>query len=378
MQYGIGLMSGTSLDGIDVALVSIDNNFCEGTYTLVDFMTVPFEERIIKQIKQAIDVTTSNVLLICSLNMELGKIFGQAVNMMKDKHQLSGADIWFVASHGQTIYHHPINQGEYVSSTLQIGESSVICEVTETTVVSDFRYRDMAVGGQGAPIVPFSEYVLYKSQDKQRILQNIGGISNATVIPANGSMDEVVAFDTGPGNMIIDEFVRRFYQKEYDDKGHYASLGKVDELVLNDMLNHPFMKKSFPKSTGREDFGEQYVDELLSTHNLNSNDWIATATAFTAKAIRKSLDSYVSGDSQTEFIVGGGGSYNPVLIEMIRKEMPKSVTVMIQEEIGLSSDAKEAIAMVVLGHMTMEHKPSNVPSATGANKPVILGKITNY
>lgn len=370
MGYAIGLMSGTSLDGVDVALVKYSYHDIE--YKLVDFFTEPFSQDLTQRIMECIDIKTSNVALICSLNTELGYFFGDAAKKMQDKHDELTID--FVASHGQTLYHQPISDGNLCASTLQVGESSMIAERVGVKVVSDFRYRDMAVGGQGAPIVPFSEFLLYKDDNQQRILQNIGGISNATIIPKNATIQDIVAFDTGPGNMIIDELVRYFYQEEYDDKGQYAASGHISYEVLEKMMSHSFFYRSFPRTTGREDFGKQYVLELLDMFNLSANDWIATATAFTAKSIVSSLKNYIN--DETELIIGGGGSYNPELIRMIEQEFPSHVTVMTQEKLHLSSEAKEAVAMVVLGHQTIRGKTSNVPSATGANKNVVLGKIT--
>lgn len=371
MGYAIGLMSGTSLDGVDVALVRYNEN---DIYELIDFFTVEFPKQLKNNIVDCIDVETSNVAKICSLNIELGYFFGEVANKMKKKHEKNGVKIDFIASHGQTLYHQPVSEECLMASTLQVGESSMIAEITSETVVSDFRYRDMSVGGQGAPIVPYSEFIMYKSNHKQRILQNIGGISNATIIPKNATIHELRAFDTGPGNMIIDELTRHFYQQEYDNRGSYAKNGKVSDKLLDTMMSHPFFSRPIPRTTGREDFGKQYVLELLSQYDLPSNDWIRTATFFTAKSIAESLKDYVTEES--ELIVGGGGSYNPVLIEMLKQVMPSTVRVMTQEDINLSSEAKEAIAMVVLGYQTLRRKTSNVPSATGATKEVILGKIT--
>lgn len=372
MKYAVGIMSGTSLDGIDVALVKI----ADESYDLIDFQSYQFELEMKDKISRSLAKETSDVELICSLNFELGYAFGEAVLKICEHNKINSSDLYFVASHGQTVYHHPKHSNGLVPSTLQIGESSVIAEITKTKVISDFRYRDMAVGGQGAPIVPFSEYVMYRSQERLRILQNIGGISNCTIIPKDGGIDDIMAFDTGPGNMIIDELCRHFYDKEYDRDGLYASQGKIDETLLADFLSHPFISKKAPKTTGREEFGKQYVKEMLAKYpDISANDWIRTATLFTAKAISGAVTPFLTEES--ELIVGGGGSYNPILIGILNEELP-TVNVMIQEDIGESSDAKEAVAMVVLGDRTINKLTSNVPSATGASRHVILGKITYY
>ena len=374
MSYGIGLMSGTSLDGIDVALVKIDNSNDKEIYQLVDFMTYDLTEGTKERIHQGMDLAMSNVALLCSLNIELGEVFAAAVEALLARHEIPQADLLFIASHGQTLYHQPNGNKAlgYLPSTLQLGESSVIAERTQITVISDFRYRDMAVGGQGAPIVPFSEFLLYRSDTVYRVLQNIGGISNSTLIPAGASLADVSAFDCGPGNMIIDELCRHFYGCEYDKDGAFARRGQVNQALLDVFMSHPFMSLTGPRTTGREDFGAQYVADLLTQFDLSADDWLATATMFTAKAIASSLAFIPAG---AEVIIGGGGSYNLTLLAMLAQEMPQA-KVLTQEDLGFSSAAKEAVAMVVLGYQTYHGRPSNVPSATGAEKAVILGKIT--
>ncbi|MGY3749954.1 anhydro-N-acetylmuramic acid kinase AnmK [Vagococcus acidifermentans] len=372
MTYAIGLMSGTSLDGIDAALVKI-NSLTD--YELTAFQSYPFSQDIKEKIVRCLSEETSSVSEICSLNFELAQLFGKAVTDLCRDNQLDSQDLVFVASHGQTLYHLPVGGNGLVASTLQIGESSLIAELAKTTVISDFRCRDMAVGGQGAPIVPFSEYILYNDDRVNRILQNIGGISNATVIPRQADFDDITAFDTGPGNMIIDELCRHFFQTEFDQDGQLASQGTVDHDVLSGLMRHPYFQKKPPKTTGREDFGKQFVMQLLAKYQLSPLDWIATATMFTAKSIAVSLMPYIQG--RTEVIIGGGGSYNKTMRRMLQELLPDAV-VLTQEDLGHSSEAKEAVAMVVLGNHTYHHLPSNVPSATGANRQVILGKVTYY
>lgn len=375
-MLAVGLMSGTSLDGVDAALVEITGVNETTQLELLKFNSYSFTEDVKARIKAALSVETSNVEIICSLNFELGQLFGEAVVKICQEAGISSEELGFVASHGQTIYHLPRPEKTNLRpSTLQIGESAIISEIAKTSVVSDFRYRDMAVGGQGAPIVPYSEYILYRSTESTRILQNIGGIGNATVIPRNGQLDQLTAFDTGPGNMIIDELCRRFYGQEYDRDGAHGANGQVDQEVLQSLLKHPYFTKAFPKTTGREDFGTEYVTKILDDYQLAPDDWIATATALTAETIAQAVRQFA--DGQTELIVGGGGSYNPTLVKMIKVALP-NIKVMIQEDLGYSSDAKEAIAMTILGNQTIQRQPSNVPSATGASKPVILGKVTYY
>lgn len=377
MALAVGVMSGTSLDGVDAALVDIQESGLETKLELIEFVSYPLGSKVVEKIKEVLSIETSSVDKICSLNVELGYVFSEAVKAVCDKAGVTLKQLAFVASHGQTIYHLPIPNENQVSSTLQIGESSVIAEETKATVVSDFRTRDMAVGGQGAPIVPYSEFVLYRDTDRTRLLQNIGGIGNVTVIPKGAQMTDVIAFDTGPGNMIIDELCRYFYQQAYDNDGVHAGKGKVHPGLLRELMEHPFIKKTYPKTTGREDFGVEYTTALIEQwkHRIEPNDLIATATQFTACSIAENVRPLV--DTKTDLVIGGGGSYNPTLVQMIQTELPE-VSVLVQEDLGYSSEAKEAIAMTILANQTLHHLPSNVPSATGAVKPAILGKITYY
>lgn len=375
-MLAVGLMSGTSLDGTDAALVEITGVGETTQVKLRRFASYPFSLALKNKIKAALAVATSNVALICSLNFQLGAVFGEAVVKLCAEAGVDLHEVTFVASHGQTIYHLPRpDQPDLVPSTLQIGDPAMIAERAQTAVISNFRERDMAVGGQGAPIVPYSEYIMYRRVDRTRILQNIGGIGNATVIPAGGQLNDVVAFDTGPGNMIIDEMCRRFYHEEFDRDGAHGAAGTVNQKVLQALLQHPYFARPFPKTTGREDFGSEYVDHILQTYQLQPDDWLATVTALTAQSIAQAVQQFAS--AQTELIIGGGGSYNPTLVKMIQAALPK-VVVGVQEDYGYSSDAKEAVAMVVLGNQTWHQQPSNVPSATGARRSVILGRITYF
>lgn len=375
MGYAVGLMSGTSLDGIDAALVEVSGENEQTIVKLIDFLTLPFEKETLKRIHESLSLKTSNVEKICSLNFELGEKFASAVLAVCEKAGISLDELEFIGSHGQTIFHIPIARDELYPSTLQIGDPSIISERTRTTVVSNFRERDMSVGGQGAPIVPYSEFILFRSDDCTRLLQNIGGIGNVTVIPKNASLDDLIAFDTGPGNVIMNELCLYFYEKEYDENGAFAKQGKVDEELLKALMNHPYIQRPYPKTTGREDFGKQFTASLIEEWELPKEDWLATATMFTARSIAKAVIPFV--DGKTELIIGGGGSYNPTLIKMIQSELP-SVIVLCQEDLGESSDAKEAIAMTVLANQTLKHQSSNVRTATGAKKFVPLGRITYY
>lgn len=375
-KYVVGLMSGTSLDGIDAALVKI-SGFGESTKAqLVEFINMKIPEIIKNEVKDCFSIEKSNVELVCSLNFKLGYIFADAVKELCRKAEFPIEKIDFIGSHGQTVFHIPKAYKNNCISTLQIGEPAVIAYETGADVVSNFRTMDMAAGGEGAPLVPYTEYILYRSS-KNRALQNIGGIGNVTILPANCKLEEVYAFDSGPGNMIIDEVTKRLKGVNYDAGGAFAAQGRVNEALLKELMDIDYIKNPPPKTTGRELFGSQFVDALLEKwSNLKAEDLIATVTAFTAKSISYNYRCFVFPKLNIEeVILGGGGSYNNTLVRMIQEYLPEC-KVLIQEDLGYSSDAKEAIAFAVLANETMNRNPSNVIGATGAKERVVLGNIT--
>ncbi|TDT51873.1 anhydro-N-acetylmuramic acid kinase AnmK [Fonticella tunisiensis] len=375
-KYAVGLMSGTSLDGIDAALVKIMGSGEKTKVELIDFTNEKLPEDIKDEIRSCCLVDKSNVELVCSLNFKLGYLFAEAVKGVCRKAGFELDRLDFIGSHGQTVFHIPRGYGNFVKSTLQIGEPAVIAYETGCTVVSNFRTMDMAAGGEGAPLVPYTEYLLYRG-DRNRALQNIGGIGNVTVLPANCGLDDMYAFDTGPGNMIIDEVVKRLKGLTYDKDGSFAAEGEVNEQLLKELMNIPYIKAAPPKTTGRELFGSQFVDELLiKWGHLRDVDLIATVTAFTAHSIAENYRSFVFPKHKIdEVILGGGGSYNNTLVAMLKKLLPEC-RVLIQEDLGYSSDAKEAIAFAVLANETLNGNAGNVIGATGAVERVILGNIT--
>ncbi|MCY6960062.1 anhydro-N-acetylmuramic acid kinase AnmK [Clostridium brassicae] len=375
-KYAVGLMSGTSLDGIDAALVSIEGCGIDTKVQLIEFINEEIPQKLKEKIYCCCSTSKSNVEKICSLNFELGYVFSNAVKNVCNKANFDLNKLDFIGSHGQTIYHIPRRNKNFFRSTLQIGEPSVVAFETNTTVVSNFRTMDMAAGGEGAPLVPYTEYILYRCK-KNRALQNIGGIGNVTVIPAMCNLDDIYAFDTGPGNMIIDEVTKRLKGCPYDMNGAFAALGKVDENILKELMNIDYIKMEPPKTTGRELFGSQFVDKLLNKFNrISSEDIIATVTMFTAKSISENYRRFIFTKNKIdEVIIGGGGSYNKTLIGMLEKLMPEC-RILTGEDIGMSSDAKEAVAFAVLANETMNGNCSNVMRATGAKKRVILGNIT--
>lgn len=376
-MYSVGLMSGTSLDGIDAALVEINGNGRDTKVKLIEFITLDIPQDIKEEIKKCCVEDSSSVDLICSLNFKIGYLFSDAVKEVCKKAGFKMDDLDFIASHGQTIYHIPKAYKNFAASTLQIGEPAVIAYETKTKVISNFRVMDIAAGGEGAPLVPYSEFLLYGNKDKSIALQNIGGIGNVTVIPNTSNIEDVFAFDTGPGNMIIDEICQRLFDVKYDKDGEIASKGNIDKDMLDYLMSHPYIYQVPPKTTGREVFGETYVDNLLKKFShIDKHSIVSTVTMFTAKTIAENYKEFIIPKVKLDLIViGGGGAHNNTLIEYLKSMLP-SIEILTQDEFGYSSDAKEAIAFVVLGNETLNKSFSNVPSATGAKEKVILGNIT--
>ncbi|WP_298650231.1 anhydro-N-acetylmuramic acid kinase AnmK [uncultured Granulicatella sp.] len=376
-MLAVGLMSGTSLDGVDTVLCEISGQDESTKVKQLYFKTYDIPESLRTKIRKCCSRELIPVDLICSLNFELGYLFADAVKSLCKDANVKLEDLSFIASHGQTIFHIPKAYDDYVPSTLQIGEAAIIANECKTKVISNFRVMDMAVGGEGAPLVPYSETLLYSEENQAVALQNIGGIGNVTVLPKKGDTKKVIAFDTGPGNMMIDEAVRTFYGKKYDKDGYYARQGNLIPSLAAELKEHPYFNLEIPKTTGREMFGEHFTKSILEKyHSCEPNDLIHTFTWFTAYSIAYHYKKYlISEYGLKKCIIGGGGAYNSYLLELIRNEIPE-VTVMTQEEHGFSSEAKEALAFVILGNQTYHRSPSNVPSATGAKKSVILGQIT--
>ena len=376
-MLAVGLMSGTSLDGVDTVLCEISGQDESTKVKQLYFKTYDIPESLRTKIRKCCSRELIPVDLICSLNFELGYLFADAVKSLCKDANVKLEDLSFIASHGQTIFHIPKAYDDYVPSTLQIGEAAIIANECKTKVISNFRVMDMAVGGEGAPLVPYSETLLYSEENQAVALQNIGGIGNVTVLPKKGDTKKVIAFDTGPGNMMIDEAVRTFYGKKYDTDGYYARQGNLIPSLAAELKEHPYFNLEIPKTTGREMFGEHFTRGLIEKYRSHdANDIIHTFTWFTAYSIAYHYKKHLIGAYDLKkCIIGGGGAYNSYLLELIQKEMPE-VRVITQEEHGFSSEAKEALAFVILGNQTYHRRPSNVPSATGAKKSVILGQIT--
>lgn len=373
----IGLMSGTSLDGLDMAYCEIHGCYTETKVSLLKFGEAKMPDSLKGKILKACTKDLSSTPLVCSLNFEVGSWMGKAVRHFMDENGLKAEDVDFISSHGQTIWHQPAEENGYARSTLQIGEPAEIAWQTGVKVISGFRTMDMAAGGEGAPLVPYADFILYRSHEKNRTLLNIGGISNVTFLPADCKEEDVMAFDTGPGNMMIDEAMRQLYGLEYDDSGRTAASGSVNADLLQELMNMPYIHAEPPKSTGREMFGKDATDAWLAGHRDQKNeDLIATLTAFTADSISENIRSFLNPHGHTdELLVGGGGAHNETLMRRLAQDLP-GTEVVSQDEIGFSSDAKEAVAFVILGNETLHHHYANLISATGAKSRVILGSIT--
>ncbi len=377
----IGLMSGTSLDGTDAAIVRICGNGMDTKAELIDYFCVPFSETVKRRIFELFDGEITSKEL-CHMNFFLGEIFAAAAIEVVKHAKMNMEDIDLICSHGQTIYHIPepiLDSGYSVRSTLQIGEGAVIARRTGVITVSDFRVMDMAAGGQGAPLVPYADFLLYRQNDATVGLQNVGGIGNITVLPTGCSSEDVIAFDTGPGNMIIDEFVRLYSNGslEYDKGGAIAGRGKVNCDMLREFMSHEYIYRGYPKTTGRELFGRDYARATYmkwSNKGVSAFDMIATATMFTASSIEYACSKTVNMHID-ELILGGGGAWNRTLLSDLAALMPNT-KVITQSDIGCNIDAKEAIAFAILGNETIEGNTNDLRAVTGASFSQIMGKIS--
>jgi len=380
VKYVVGLMSGTSLDGVDVALVEIKNNWIDTRINLIGFIEFSFPTGLKSIILRNSQKETSNVEDISQLNFLIPQIYFEAIESLCDQIDFDLDKIDLVGTHGQTIHHLPITReyfGHQVSSTLQIGDPSVLAKLTGKITVGDFRPSDVALGGQGAPLVPYFDFLLFHSNDKNRGLLNIGGISNITILNKEKGQNNVLAFDTGPGNMLIDILMMRFYDKEFDENGAIASSGKLNEdLLIALITKDSFIEAEPPKSTGREYYGMEFILPFFDEFkNISNEDWLHTVTKFTAYSVFRNYEKFIRDETELdELFISGGGAKNKFLYESLAHYF-ENIEVKVIDEIGVSSDAKEAICFAVLANETISGNSSNIPRTTGASKPTILGKI---
>ena len=361
----IGLMSGTSCDSIDAGLCEVNPDF---SVNLIQGINHPYPEHIRAKIFQAFRGEIS-IKELCQLNFAIGKCFADAANILIG--EFGKPDL--IASHGQTVYHYPYDEkldDISLKSTLQIGESAIIAKETGCMTVSNFRENDIAAGGQGAPLVCFADEKWFSNS----LIQNIGGISNVTVVSDDC---ETFGFDTGCGNIMIDYCVQKLFGKKYDKDGEIASSGNVCESWLDCLLQDEYYYLDPPKTTGREYFSPKYIESALKTAPIENKDIIATLTALTAKTIAQAYERFVYPNCHVDkAIIGGGGAYNKTLMKFLRMYLPQRIELKTHEDFGISNNFKEVMAFALLGYCNYYNIPSNVPSATGADKRVVLGKIT--
>ncbi|MGZ7097917.1 MAG: anhydro-N-acetylmuramic acid kinase [Candidatus Angelobacter sp.] len=376
-----GVMSGTSADGVDVAVVSIQGR---GSYLSFDLLLHDYSEypKAIRQaVLAAMNASHISVAELSRLNFRLGEFYAEAVSKAHKKAGRTKLDL--VGCHGQTLYHQGTAApylGKKIACTWQTGEGSVVAARLGVPVVSDFRPADMAAGGKGAPLVPLLDYAIFRSAHKGRIIQNIGGIANLTAIPAAAPPDGIMAFDTGPGNMVIDRLMQMLFKKSYDRDGAIARRGSVLQSVLEPSLDAAYFKLKPPKTAGREEFGGEYATAFLRRCGRAAKaDVIATATALTAKSMSQALERFVlTRGNYRDWVVSGGGTKNAALMDMLAQEADRlGLWLKHSDDFGIPSQAKEAVAFALLAYQTWNGLPGNVPSATGAERAAVLGKISN-
>lgn len=384
-----GIMSGTSADGIDVALVRIEpgRSRVGGSrpkLALLAHEAFAYPAPLRRAVLAAMNAASTSTAELARLHWRLGIAYAEAVHATRTKHR---AAIDLIGCHGQTLYHQA-KPGRYLGRTFgctwQAGEAAVLAQELRVPVASNFRPADMVAGGQGAPLVPLLDYVLFGDAKHGRVLQNIGGIANLTAIPAGGGADEVIAFDTGPGNMIIDALAMELFGRRFDRNGDLAARGQVLTPVLTRALGNAFFALKPPRAAGREEFGREYAARFLADcrkHQARPEDALATATAFTAESIARSYAQFVARRMRghaVDYIVSGGGARNATLMAMLAQRLtPQGCELAVSDGFGLPVEAKEAAAFALLAWYTWQELPGNIPSATGAKRPVILGQVTH-
>jgi anhydro-N-acetylmuramic acid kinase len=380
----LGLMSGTSADAIDVALAKISGAPPRLNAKLLNHTSISFPPSLRKEILRVAEQQTVNAGQLSQLNFRLGEAFAEAVLTACKRFRIATKKISLIGSHGQTIFHQgkPVQYlGRPTASTLQIGEPSIIAARAGITTIADFRPADIALGGQGAPLVPYADYLLYRHPKLGRVSLNLGGIANITVLPAAAKPSQIFAFDTGPANMLIDALVSHYTdgRQRYDKDAAIAQTGRAIPALLDELMKDPYLRIAPPKSTGREYYGREYLKTLLSLarrHKAKPADTIRAATIFTALSVVDALHRFVLPTYKIQqVIVSGGGARNPLMLAQIAAALPQ-IDIVPTAELGVSTDAKEAFAFALMAYQTFHQRPANLPSATGAHGPAILGKIS--
>jgi anhydro-N-acetylmuramic acid kinase len=388
-----GIMSGTSADGIDVAVVRISPGKFRPKLTVLAHEVFAFPAVLRRAVLTAMNAASTSTAELARLNWRLGMAYAEAVETTLQRHSMQ---VDLIGCHGQTLYHQPqaaTYAGRSFACTWQTGEAAVLASTLGIPVVSNFRPADMLAGGQGAPLVPLLDYTFFAEAKRGRVLQNIGGIANLTAIPAGAAPDQVIAFDNGPGNMVIDALAQQLFNKPFDRNGAIAAQGKLLAPVLMQALRNPYFKIKPPRTAGREQFGREYVAKFLAScerYSAKPEDALATATALTAETIAQSYKQFVlrrmkrgkiasnaKKESFVDYIVSGGGARNRTLMAMLAERLePLGCTLATSGDFGLPAEAKEAAAFALLAWQTWHHRPGNLPSATGATRPAILGQVT--
>ena len=372
-----GLMSGTSVDGIDTVIADISDSSAK----VIAFDTYPYPTKVRKAIFDIFQKQAVHIEDFCNLNFVIGDIFADAVQKLCKNKNVPIDSIDLIGSHGQTIFHNPKGTKfgpKLIRSTLQIGEPSIIAHRTGITTIADFRPKDMAANGQGAPLVPYADYFLFRDKKICKAIQNIGGIANLTYLPANCTLNDVIAFDTGPGNMVMDFLVSQITRgkQKYDKNGKIASRGTVNKKLLNELLKNPYFRRKPPKTTGREEFGNIFSVNFLQKalkKKIKTEDIITTACALTAESISRAYRQFLP-KLPNEMILCGGGYLNKTLVNMLQEKLSE-VKILTTDDFGINPDAKEALSFAILAYAAIKSRPNNVPGATGAEKELILGKI---
>lgn len=378
----IGIMSGTSADGVDAVLCRITGHGVGSKIEQLGFVFRPYEEEIRREVLRLASGSGAAAADFCRINFLLGELYKEAALELCRVAGVAPQDIDLIGSHGQTLWHIPVEEeylGRRLRSTLQLGECSVLAEAFGCPVAGDFRVRDMAAGGLGAPLVPYSEFLIYRSERECVALQNIGGIGNITCLLPGCTLEDVFAFDTGPGNMVMDAVMSELTHgaARWDEGGAFASAGRVNEALLAFLMDDEFVRRTPPKTTGREYYGPEYVRRVMDrarSLSVADADLMATVTAFTAETIAYSVHHFFP-LMPDRLVIGGGGSMNGTLVGFIREALP-ACRVMTNEELGFDSNAKEAVAFAVMANETLFAGFNNVPTVTGASHPVVMGKIS--
>ncbi|MBT3351983.1 MAG: anhydro-N-acetylmuramic acid kinase [Nitrospinaceae bacterium] len=380
----IGLMSGTSADGVDAALISIPASPTSSNVEVLEFKSYPYSDEIRRRVLEACGDPGVNTEEICSLHREVGEVFAEAALAIIKKHHMTPNQVDFMGSHGQTVRHLPKggknSQGALLPSTLQIGDPSIIAEKTGSTIISDFRSRDVAAGGMGAPLTPWAHRTLFENSNYPCAFLNLGGISNITYIPPS-SEDGIMGFDAGPANMALDTLANKISggKAQFDLGGEIAARGQINEKALASLMEHPYLKLRPPKSTGRETFGETFLSDtidILASLGESDENQMATLTAFSARCIIKAVNNYFPTDAPPkEIIAGGGGVHNKSMMRYLQEGLDP-IPVVSSAVHEIDPNAVEAVSFALLAWATLRGEPANIPAATGASHAVVLGNIT--